>query len=103
MAVDINGRRAVTHFKVLKRYRKYTLIELKLETGRTHQIRVHMQYIGFPIYNDPVYTNDKCTEFGQFLHSKEIDFIHPITKERIHYECELPEEFKNFINTLEEK
>ena len=98
-----NSKNAITHLRVLKKYYGYTLAELKLETGRTHQIRVHMQYIGFPIYNDPVYTNDKCTEFGQFLHSKEIDFIHPITKERIHYECELPEEFKNFINTLEEK
>ncbi len=95
-----DGKKAITHFKVLKRYKDYTLLSLNLETGRTHQIRAHMSYMGYPIYNDPVYNNKKATEFGQFLHSKEIDFIHPITKEKLHYECELPKEFKEFIDNL---
>ena len=98
-----NGKEAITHLSVIEKYKGYTLVKLELETGRTHQIRVHMQYIGYPVYNDPVYTNDKCDSFGQYLHSKEIDFIHPITKEPMHFECELPKEFTDFINTLEKK
>ena len=97
---DINSKHAITHFKVLKRYQGYTLINLKLETGRTHQIRVHMKYIGYPIFNDPVYTNHKCTSFGQFLHSSTLDFIHPLTNEHLHFECDLPKEFKEYLNTL---
>lgn len=100
---DDHSRSAVTHLRVIKRYKNFTLASLELETGRTHQIRVHMAYIGYPIYNDPVYTNDKCTSFGQFLHSSSIDFIHPITKKNMHFECELPSEFSNFLSTLEEK
>lgn len=95
-----DGKKAITHFTVLKRYNDYTLLSLNLETGRTHQIRVHMAYMGYPVYNDPVYNNRKATEFGQFLHSKEIDFIHPISGERLHFECELPKEFKDFIDNL---
>lgn len=98
-----NSKEAITHLRVTERYKDYTLVRLSLETGRTHQIRVHMNYIGYPIYNDPVYTNDKCSEFGQFLHSTSIDFIHPITGEHMHFDAELPEEFKNFIDTLEKK
>ena len=98
-----NSKEAITHLKVLKRYKGYTLVSLILETGRTHQIRVHMNYIGYPIYNDPVYNTKKATEFGQFLHSYKMDFIHPITKKEMHFESELPEEFQNFLNTLEEK
>ena len=98
-----NSKKAVTHLKVLKRYNKYTLVTLNLETGRTHQIRVHMAYIGYPIYNDPVYGIGESTSFGQFLHSSEVDFIHPITKEHLHFECPLPKEFQDFINNLEEK
>lgn len=79
---EINSKEAVTHLRVIERYKGYTLVRLSLETGRTHQIRVHMKYIGFPIYNDPVYTNSNATEFGQFLHSTSIEFVHPITKER---------------------
>ncbi len=95
-----NGKNAVTHFTVLKRYKGYTLIRLKLETGRTHQIRVHMKYIGYPIYNDPVYTNHKCTSFGQFLHSYSLDFIHPMSRRNMHFEVPVPEEFQNFLNSL---
>ena len=75
-------------------------MEFKLDTGRTHQIRVHANYIGHPLYNDPVYTNDKCSEFGQFLHSKVIRFSHPITKEVMEFNSELPVEMENFINKL---
>ena len=97
-----NSKKAVTHLRVLKRYKDYTLVSCVLETGRTHQIRVHMNYIGYPIYNDPVYNTKKATEFGQFLHSYKMDFIHPITHKEMHFECELPEYFKNFIDSLEE-
>lgn len=97
-----NSKNAVTHLTVLKRYKGYTLVKLKLDTGRTHQIRVHMSYIGHPVYNDPVYTNDKCSDFGQFLHSYSMDFIHPITKEEMHFECELPEYFASHLEYLEE-
>lgn len=97
---DQNSKNAVTHFIVLKRYQNFTLIELLLETGRTHQIRVHLKYIGYPIYNDPVYAEKKATPFGQFLHSSEVEFIHPITNKKILISCELPQEFKNFIDQL---
>ena len=103
MAVtSINSKSAITHLTVLKRYKKYTLVRLKLETGRTHQIRVHMQYIGYPIFNDPIYTNDETTEFGQFLHSASIDFIHPTTGKKMHFECPLPTEFQEKIDELDE-
>ena len=97
-----NSKNAITHLTVLKRYKGYTLVRLKLDTGRTHQIRVHMAYIGHPVYNDPVYTIDKCCDFGQFLHSFSMDFIHPITKEEMHFECELPEYFASHLEYLEE-
>ena len=98
-----NSKHAITHLTVLKRYKGYTLVKLKLDTGRTHQIRVHMLYIGHPVYNDPVYTNDKCSEFGQFLHSYSMEFIHPTTKEKIYLECPLPEYFVSHLECLEEK
>jgi 23S rRNA pseudouridine1911/1915/1917 synthase len=97
-----NSKEAVTHLKVIKRYKGYTLVSLVLETGRTHQIRVHMNYIGYPIYNDPVYNTKKATEFGQFLHSAKIDMIHPTTGKELHFECPLPKEFTDFLDTLEE-
>lgn len=102
MVTDINSKDAITHFRVLKRYKDKTLIECKLETGRTHQIRVHMDYIGHPIVNDPVYgKSKKVTPFGQMLHSKSIRFIHPITKKEIYIESELPKEFQNYLDNLE--
>ena len=100
---DHNSKKAVTHLKVLTRYNGYTLVRLSLETGRTHQIRVHMNYIGYPVYNDPVYTNDKCTDFGQFLHSYYLSFVHPITKEKMEFTCDIPKEFSDFISKLEIK
>ena len=96
-----NSKEAITHLTVLKRYKKFTLIKLKLETGRTHQIRVHMKYINHPIYNDPIYSNDKATEFGQFLHSYFMSFVHPITKEELSFTSELPSYFQEFLDTLE--
>ncbi len=96
-----NSKEAITHMKVLKKYKDYTLVSCILSTGRTHQIRVHMNYIGYPIYNDPVYNTKKSTEFGQFLHSYKMDFIHPITKEEMHFEAPLPEEFQQFIDSLD--
>jgi len=100
---DKNSKNAVTNLKVLKRYKGYTLVSLILETGRTHQIRVHMKYIGYPVYNDPVYTNKKCSEFGQFLHSYKMELIHPTTKEQMEFTAPLPAYFQEFLDTLEEK
>lgn len=94
-----NSKNAITHFKVLKRYENYTLLRLILDTGRTHQIRVHMKYIGHPVYNDPVY-GKAYNEFGQFLHSASIDFEQPITHEHLHFECDVPKEFQDFLDTL---
>ena len=102
---DENSKRAVTHFRVIKRYPNVnqTLIECKLETGRTHQIRVHMAYIGYPIYNDPVYGKRKnTTDFGQFLHSKSIRLKHPITHQEIFLEVDPPKEFKTYLEQIEE-
>ncbi|MGN0973836.1 MAG: RluA family pseudouridine synthase [Bacilli bacterium] len=102
MVTDINSKNAITHFRVLKRFKNNTLIECKLDTGRTHQIRVHMNYIGFPIVNDPVYGKKKnTTYFGQMLHSVSIKFIHPILNKELYFEVEPPEEFKNMLEKLE--
>ena len=101
MCVTGDGKKARTHLTVMKRYDKYTLVRLVLETGRTHQIRVHMAYIGYPVYNDPVYAKKEATEFGQFLHSEYLKFTHPITKEVLEFRASLPDEFENFLNTLE--
>lgn len=101
MEVKEGGREAQTNLKVIKRYKDYTLVSLVLNTGRTHQIRAHMKYIGYPIYNDPVYTNSKTTSFGQFLHSKIIKFNHPITNKKIELEIPLPKYFQDFINKLD--
>ncbi len=104
MVTDINAKDAITHFKVLKRYNNQTLIKCKLETGRTHQIRVHMKYIGYPIYNDPVYGKRKeTTSFGQFLHSTSIRFKHPRTNKEIYYEAPLPKEFQEYLDNIEVK
>lgn len=102
MAVtDINGKDSITHFKVLKRYKDKTLVECILETGRTHQIRVHMKYINHPVVNDPIYNKKKSDDFGQMLHSKSIEFIHPITKKEIYFEVEPPKEFMEKLKQLE--
>lgn len=102
---DINSKDAITHIKVLERYKNATLIECNLETGRTHQIRVHLNYINHPIVNDPVYGYKKLDdkEFGQMLHAKTIGFIHPITKEYQEFECNPPKEFTNILNKYKEE
>ena len=101
MAVtDINGKDSITHFKVLERFDNNTFIECILETGRTHQIRVHMNYIGFPINNDPLYGRGKSTEFGQMLHSYSIKFNHPRTGKELSFSVDPPKEFMDKLNEL---
>jgi 23S rRNA pseudouridine1911/1915/1917 synthase len=104
MAVtDINSKDAITHFRVLERYKVATLIECTLETGRTHQIRVHMNYIEHPIVNDPVYGRRKLiNDFGQMLHAKTIGFVHPITKEYMEFSCDAPKEFYEILNNFKQ-
>ena len=102
MTVRADGKEAITHFRVLKRYDNATLIELKLETGRTHQIRVHMDYIGHPLVNDPVYGNRKLfDDSGQCLHAKELGFVHPRTLKYMQFDSELPECFLNILKKFE--
>jgi 23S rRNA pseudouridine1911/1915/1917 synthase len=103
MAVtDQNAKEAVTHFKVLERFNNNTLIECILETGRTHQIRVHLAYIGFPVNNDPAYGRGKATEFGQMLHSYSIKFKHPRDGKELSFTVEAPKEFQEKLNELRE-
>lgn len=100
MAVVSGGRPAVTHFKVLERFKKFTLIECTLETGRTHQIRVHMSYIGYPVLGDPLYGPRKVYgDTGQFLHAKTLGFVHPRTNEYVEFSKDAP---SIFYETLEE-
>lgn len=103
MAVtDVNAKNAITHFNVLERFKNNTLIECILETGRTHQIRVHLAYIGYPVTNDPLYNKKKSTEFGQMLHSKSIKFKHPRTNKELYFEQEPPKEFQSKLSELRE-
>ena len=103
MDVDKNGKEAITHFKVLKRYKDCTLLEINIETGRTHQIRVHLSHIGYPIIGDEVYSNgkNKWNIEGQCLHAKSLDFKHPITGKNMHIEAPIPEYFENIIKELD--
>ena len=105
MAVTRNGKNAITHIKVLKRFDKYTLLQVNIETGRTHQIRVHLSHIGYPIIGDEVYSNGKneWNVSGQCLHAWKLEFIHPITGKKISLEAEIPEYLKNIIKELEEE
>ena len=103
MAVVKNGKNAVTHIKVLKRYDKYTLLEVNIETGRTHQIRVHLAHIGYPIIGDYTYSNGK-NEFGvigQCLHAAKLEFKHPITGAEMKLEAPLPEYFEIILQKLD--
>ena len=98
MAVVEHGKEAITHFKVLDRYEKHCLVEVKLETGRTHQIRVHMKYIGYPLVGDPIYGPRKVVgDNGQFLHAKKLEFYHPRTNELMSFESPLPDYFEKQI------
>ena len=99
MDVDKNGKEAITHFKVIKRYQDCTLLEINIETGRTHQIRVHLSHIGYPIIGDDVYSNgkNKWNIEGQCLHAKCLDFKHPITGKELHIEAPIPEYFEKIL------
>lgn len=103
MAVDKKGKEAITEFKVLKRYDGFTYIEVNIKTGRTHQIRVHMAEIGYPIVGDEVYSNGRnpFNVKGQMLHAKELEFVHPTTKKSVKFEAPLPEYFKNVLKELD--
>jgi len=104
MAVVANGKSAITHFKVLERYANATLLEIELETGRTHQIRVHMNYINHPVVNDPVYGNYKTLDnTGQMLHAKKLELVHPKTKKVMIFEAGEPKEFKNILNEFKKE
>lgn len=102
---DVNSREAVTHFRVLERFGQYTLIEAKLETGRTHQIRVHMSFINHAVTGDPVYggKNQRFKTNGQLLHAKTIGFIHPRTGEYLEFNSSLPEHFTKVLKILRDK
>lgn len=98
---DENSKHAVTNFTVLERYKNATLIELVLETGRTHQIRVHMEYIGHPIVNDPVYSKRKIiNDYGQMLHAAYLGFNHPITNKFMEFECKPEKEFMDILDSF---
>ena len=98
MTVVENGKHAVTHFQVLERFNEYTFVECRLETGRTHQIRVHMKYIGFPLVGDPKYGPRKTLEInGQALHAAILGFIHPTTEEYLEFEAPLPAEYEQLL------
>ena len=105
MAVTKKGKEAITHFQVLERFDKYTLLKIKIDTGRTHQIRVHMAEIGYPVVGDILYSNGK-NEFGiegQMLHAISLDFKHPITQKLLHLKAPLPEYFEEVLKKLRNK
>ncbi|MPN05644.1 Ribosomal large subunit pseudouridine synthase D [bioreactor metagenome] len=104
MTVVSSGKNAVTHFKVIERFNGYTLIECELETGRTHQIRVHMAYIHHPIVGDQLYGGRNFNFLnGQLLHAKSLVLNHPTTNKQMIFECELPDYFANVLNILRNK
>ena len=105
MAVAEGAKHAITHFTVLRRFKGYTLVECRLETGRTHQIRVHMRYIGFPLAGDPKYGPKKTldTSHGQFLHAKILGFNHPKTGEYLEFEAPLPDYFEQTVARLAQR
>ena len=102
MAIVQGGKRAVTHYKVLERFKDATYVKLNLETGRTHQIRVHMASLGHPLLGDNVYgfKNDKYLKYGQLLHAKTLGIVHPATKEYMQFDSEIPEYFLDILNKL---
>ena len=101
MGIDPDGRRAVTHYTVLERFGKYTLVRFELETGRTHQIRVHSSHIHHPIVGDEVYGGSTALyKNGQLLHARQLVLTHPITGERMTFEAELPDYFENVLEKL---
>ncbi|MDC9031994.1 RluA family pseudouridine synthase [Columbia Basin potato purple top phytoplasma] len=101
MEVSRQGKSSVTHFKLLKKFKNFSLLELKLETGRMHQIRVHLSYLGYPICGDCLYSTKKQLIQKQLLHSKKLKFIHPFTQKKLQFEIPLPFHFQNFLNEIE--
>ncbi len=101
---DVNSKEAITHLRVIERYKNSTLIECVLETGRTHQIRVHMAYIKHPVVNDPVYGYKKLDdkEFGQMLHAQTIGFVHPVTKKYLEFSVDVPLKFKEILKKYQD-
>ncbi|MBW5409228.1 RluA family pseudouridine synthase, partial [Brachyspira hampsonii] len=97
MTVRDDGKEALTHIKVLKRFNNHTLIEINLKTGRTHQIRVHSSYKGFPVAGDKIYSKSFNKYSGLMLAAKKIEFLHPITKEILDFEIDYPDYFTNFL------
>lgn len=97
--VEKGGKNAITHFEVLDSFSNYSLVSCRLETGRTHQIRAHMEFIKHPIVNDQLYhpKGKNATEFGQFLHARTLSFTHPLTGETLNFQVEPPKEFAEFI------
>lgn len=100
MDVSASGKAAVTHFEVLETFADKTLIKCILETGRTHQIRVHLAYIKHPVVGDYIYGTAKTNEFGQYLHAKTLGFTHPVTHEFLQFDSELPKQFTELLETL---
>ena len=100
-----NSKEAITHIRVLERYKNATLIKCKLETGRTHQIRVHLSYIGHPVINDPVYNSKKLIDkdFGQMLHAEKLGFVHPTTKEYMEFTAPVPAKFNEILKIYKEE
>ncbi len=105
MAINLDGRRAVTHYKVLEKFDNFTYVEFKLETGRTHQIRIHMKSIGHPLLGDETYSknNHKFNLNGQVLHAKQLGFVHPKTNEYMEFNSELPQSFEKVLNYYRSK
>jgi 23S rRNA pseudouridine1911/1915/1917 synthase len=103
--VSVNGKKAITHFRVLERFENHTLIEASLETGRTHQIRVHMAYLGHPVVGDTVYgfKKQRFDTKGQLLHAKLLGFIHPTKNEYVEFEAPLPDYFEKVLKVLRSK
>ncbi|WP_025724689.1 RluA family pseudouridine synthase [Acholeplasma granularum] len=100
-AVIASGKHSVTHFKTVRIYQKYSLLDCDLETGRTHQIRVHLAYIGHPVVGDPLYSSvGEKVESGQLLHAYKLEFTHPITKKAMTFEAPLPEVFETYLSRL---
>ena len=103
--ISVDGQKSITNYRVLKESHNISLIQCKLETGRTHQIRVHLSYIGHPVVNDPVYGHKKLIDkdFGQMLHAEKLGFVHPTTKEYMEFTAEPPKRFQEILNIYKEK
>ena len=103
MAIATRGREAITHYLLLERLGPYSLVGLRLGTGRTHQIRVHMQYLGYPLVGDPVYGKKSGPDFRrQALHARRLSFLHPGTAKKMSFQQPLPEDFEELLNELRE-